>query len=112
MTTPLHILNDGHAMPAVGFGTGPLRGDDGYAAMRAALANGYRLLDSAVNYLNEEQAGRAARDFLAESGIPRDELTVQTKIPGRDHDYERALASGEASLKLLGLDRIDVLLIH
>lgn len=112
MTTPSLTLNDGHAIPAVGFGTYPLRGDDGYAALRSALDAGYRLLDSAVNYENEEEVGRAARDFLAESGVPRDQLTVQTKLPGRHHDYELAVQSGEESLRRLGLDRIDVMLIH
>ena len=112
MTIPSLVLNDGHAMPAVGFGTYPLRGDDGYAALRSALDVGYRLLDSAVNYRNEEEVGRAAREFLASSGIPRDELTVQTKLPGRHHDYKLAVQAGHDSLALLGLDRIDMLLIH
>jgi diketogulonate reductase-like aldo/keto reductase len=112
MTIPSLALNDGHAMPAVGFGTYPLRGDEGYAALRSALDNGYRLLDSAVNYGNEEEVGRAARDFRNETGVPRDELTVQTKLPGRHHDYELAIQSGQESLERLGLDRIDVLLIH
>jgi 2,5-diketo-D-gluconate reductase A len=112
MTIPSLTLNDGHAMPAVGFGTYPLRGDEGYAALRSALDNGYRLLDSAVNYRNEEEVGRAARDFLAQSGVPRDELTVQTKVPGRHHDYKLAVQAGHDSLALLGLDRIDMLLIH
>jgi diketogulonate reductase-like aldo/keto reductase len=112
MTIPSRILNDGHAMPAVGFGTYPLRGDEGYAALRSALDAGYRLLDSAVNYRNEEEVGRAAREFLKESGIPRDELTVQTKLPGRHHDYTLAIQAGHDSLALLGLDRIDMLLIH
>jgi diketogulonate reductase-like aldo/keto reductase len=112
MTIPSRTLNDGHAMPAVGFGTYPLRGDEGYAALRSALDSGYRLLDSAVNYRNEQEVGRAAREFLAESGVPRDELTVQTKLPGRSHDYKLAVQAGHDSLALLGLDRIDVLLIH
>jgi 2,5-diketo-D-gluconate reductase A len=112
MTTPSLTLNDGHSMPVVGFGTYPLRGDEGYAALRSALDAGYRLLDSAVNYRNEEEVGRAAREFLASSGVPRDELTVQTKIPGRHHDYKLAVQAGHDSLALLGLDRIDMLLIH
>ena len=112
MTIPSLTLNDGNAIPAVGFGTYPLRGDDGYAALRSALDNGYRLLDSAVNYRNEEEVGRAARDFLADSGVSRDEITVQTKLPGRHHDYDVAIQSGQESLERLGLERIDVLLIH
>jgi 2,5-diketo-D-gluconate reductase A len=109
---PSVALNDGHLIPALGFGTYPLKGDDGYAAVRAALANGYRLLDSAVNYRNEDIVGRAALDFLRETATPRDHLTVQTKLPGRDHDYDRAVAAGQESLDRLGLDRIDVMLIH
>ncbi|PKQ27030.1 MAG: aldo/keto reductase [Actinobacteria bacterium HGW-Actinobacteria-4] len=111
-TIPHLTLNDGHEIPALGFGTYPLKGEDGYAAVRAALDNGYRLLDSAVNYQNEDVVGRAAVDFLRESGTPRDQLTVQTKLPGRDHDYDRAVAAGHESLERLGLDRIDVMLIH
>jgi diketogulonate reductase-like aldo/keto reductase len=109
---PTQTLNDGHAIPAIGFGTYPLKGDEGYAAVRSALDVGYRLLDSAVNYGNEDVVGKAAVDFLRESGVSRDDLTVQTKLPGRDHDYDRAIASGEESLARLGLDRIDVMMIH
>lgn len=112
MSIPTHTLSDGHEIPALGFGTYPLLGSDGYAAVRSALDAGYRLLDSAVNYENEGTVGKAARDFLAESGLDRDALTIQSKIPGRHHDYDRALASIEESLARMGLDRIDVMLIH
>ncbi|MDN4478672.1 aldo/keto reductase [Demequina lignilytica] len=112
MTLPTLTLNDGFTIPALGFGTYPLVGAEGAAAVRSALDTGYRLLDSAVNYENEGVVGRAARDWLVESGSGRDELTVQTKLPGRHHDYERALASGYESVARLGLDRIDVLMIH
>lgn len=106
------ILNDGHTLPEIGFGTYPLRGDDGYRAVRSALDAGYRIIDSAVNYGNEEEVGRAVRDWLADTGTDRDEVTVQTKIPGRAHEFEAAIASGRQSLATMGLDRIDVLLIH
>jgi 2,5-diketo-D-gluconate reductase A len=112
MTIPSLTLNDGHAIPAIGFGTYPLLGDEGYRAIRTALDAGYRVIDSAVNYGNEEEVGRAVRDFLRESGIPREDVTVQTKLPGRDHEFSKALASGEESRKRLGLEQIDVLLIH
>jgi len=105
-------LNDGHALPAIGFGTYPLRGEECYSAVRSALDAGYRLIDSAVNYGNEEEVGRAVREWLADTGTARDEVTVQTKLPGRHHGFEAALASGRESLAALGLDRIDVLLIH
>ena len=106
------ILNDGHSLPEIGFGTYPLRGDDGYRAIRSALDAGYRLIDSARNYRNEEEVGRAIRDFLKESGTPRAEVMVQTKIPGRHHEQDAAIASGRESLAMMGLDYIDVLLIH
>ncbi len=112
MSTPTLTLNDGHAIPAIGFGTYPLVGAEGYRAVRSALDAGYRLIDSAVNYENEGTVGKAIRDFLRESGTPREELTVQTKIPGRHHHTSRAIASGYESAGRLGLDQIDVLLIH
>ncbi|WP_084125364.1 aldo/keto reductase [Demequina sp. NBRC 110054] len=112
MTIPSHTLSDGFEIPALGFGTYPLVGDAGYRAIRSALDNGYRLLDSAVNYENEGTVGKALRDFLAESGAARDEVTVQSKLPGRHHDQARALASIEESVARMGVDRIDVMLIH
>jgi 2,5-diketo-D-gluconate reductase A len=112
MSTPNLNLHDGHAIPAIGFGTWPLVGADGYRAVRSALDAGYRLIDSAVNYENEGTVGKAIRDFLRESGVPREDLTVQTKIPGRHHDTARAVKSGYESAARLGLDQIDVLLIH
>jgi 2,5-diketo-D-gluconate reductase A len=109
---PSLTLNDGYSIPAIGFGTYPLRGDDGYRAIRSALDAGYRLIDSAVNYENEEEVGRAIRDFLAESGTPREDVTVQTKVPGRHHRTADAVASARESARTMGLDSIDVLLIH
>jgi len=101
-------LADGVAFPELGLGTYKLRGDDGVAAIVAALESGYRLLDSAVNYENEGEVGEAVR----RSGIDRDEILVTTKIPGRDHGYDETLASASRSLEALGLDRIDLYLIH
>ncbi len=112
MSTPTLTLNDGHLIPAIGFGTWPLVGADGYRAVRSALDAGYRLIDSAVNYENEGTVGKAIRDFLRESGTPREDVTVQTKLPGRHHDTARAVKSGYESAARLGLDQIDVLLIH
>lgn len=111
MTTsdlPSYPLNDGNTLPAIGFGTYPLKGTDGTDAMTSAIQTGYRLLDSAVNYENEAQVGEAIR----RSGVPRDQLQVTTKIPGRHHDYDGARASIRASLKTLGVDYIDLHLIH
>lgn len=107
VTIPTVTLNDGTAFPELGLGTYNLRGEDGTAAIVAAIESGYRLLDSAVNYENEAEVGEAAR----RSGI-RDELIVATKVPGRDHGYDQTIRSAEGSLERLGLDRIDLYLIH
>ena len=101
-------LNDGTTLPPIGFGTAGLRGDDAIAAVTSALENGYRLIDTAVNYGNEAEVGEAIR----RSGVPRDEIVVTSKIPGRHHGYDDAITSTRESLERLGLDRIDVHLIH
>ncbi len=103
-----YTLNDGHTLPAIGFGTYPLTGDEGVAAITSALEVGYRLLDTAVNYGNEAEVGQALR----RSGVPRDEVRVTSKIPGRHHGYDDAVASTEESLRTLGLDHLDLHLIH
>ena len=108
VTLPTRTLTDGAALPAIGFGTYPLTGEDGIRAMVSALEGGYRLLDTAVNYGNETEVGEAIR----RSGVPRDEIVVQTKVPGRDHAFDRAVASIEGSLERLGLEQVDVALIH
>ncbi len=105
---PTYVLNDGTRLPAIGFGTYPLRGEDGTAAMVGALAAGYRLLDTAVNYENEAEVGEAIR----RSGLPRDEVLVASKIPGRHHAYDDAIASVRASLERLRVERTDLHLIH
>ncbi len=105
---PTYVLNDGNALPAIGFGTYPLRGEDGTAAIVSALECGYRLIDTAVNYENETEVGEAIR----RSGVPRDEVLVASKIPGRHHAYDDAIASVHGSLERLGLDHIDLHLIH
>ena len=105
---PTHVLNDGNALPAIGFGTYPLRGEDGTAAIVSALESGYRLIDTAVNYENEVEVGAAIR----RSGLPRDEVLVTSKIPGRHHAYDDAIASVHESLDRLRLDHTDLHLIH
>ncbi|MFW6774920.1 aldo/keto reductase [Nocardioides sp. CPCC 205120] len=111
MTTidvPTRALNDGTWLPAVGFGTYPLRDDEAVRGVRSALEVGYRLIDTAVNYENEEAVGEALRT----SGLDRDEFQVTSKIPGRHHAYDDAVASVEGSLRRLGLDHLDLQLIH
>lgn len=105
---PTYTLNDGSALPWIGFGTYPLKGEDAVTATLSAVKAGYRLLDTAVNYGNETEVG----DALRRSEVPRDELRVQTKIPGRHHAQDLALASLRDSARRLGVERIDVGLIH
>jgi len=108
MTIPTHELNDGTTLPAIGFGTHRLTGEDGVRAIEHALETGYRLLDTAVNYGNEEEVG----DAIRRSGAPRDQIRVTSKIPGRHHAYDDAIASTRESLERLGLARLDLHLIH
>ena len=108
MTTPTYELNDGRIIPAIGFGTYPLRGAEAVAAVLSAIEVGYRLIDTAVNYENEGSVGEALR----QCGVPRDELFVTSKLPGRHHSYDEAIGSVEGSLDRLGLDHLDLHLIH
>lgn len=101
-------LNDHNTLPVVGFGTYPLRGAAGIDAMTSALAAGYRLLDTAVNYRNEYEVGEAVR----RSGLTRAEVQITTKVPGRDHGADKALASIRASLETMGIAKLDLVLIH
>ncbi len=107
-TIPTYTLNDGTTLPAVGFGTYPLKGEDGTTAIQGALEAGYRLLDTAVNYGNESEVGEALR----RSGLPREDVQVASKLPGRHHAYDEAVASVRGSLDRLGLDYLDLHLIH
>lgn len=108
MADETYGLNDGTTLPAVGFGTYPLVGRAGVEAMRSAVGAGYRLLDSAVNYENEGALGAAVR----RSGMPREELFLASKLPGRHHDHDRAIDTVHESLYRAGLDYWDLYLIH
>ncbi|KQR43646.1 hypothetical protein ASF82_08325 [Frigoribacterium sp. Leaf164] len=101
-------LADGHTIPALGLGTYGMDGDEGAAQVAGAIESGYRLLDTALNYGNEGAVGEAIRRV----DVPRDELVVTTKLPGRHHGYEEALASFEESRATLGVDVVDLYLIH
>jgi diketogulonate reductase-like aldo/keto reductase len=105
---PTVTAHDGLTLPAVGFGTYLLNGSAGVGTIVRALDAGYRVLDSAFSYENEGAVGRA----VAESGVPRDEIVVTSKLPGRHHAADQALATVEESLYRLGLDHLDLYLIH
>ncbi|HEU4567475.1 MAG TPA: aldo/keto reductase, partial [Marmoricola sp.] len=91
---PTYTLNDGTTLPAIGFGTWPMKGQEAVDAVLGALEAGYRLLDTAVNYDNEREVGEAIR----RSGVSRDEIRVTSKIPGRHHAYDDAVRSTHESL--------------
>jgi 2,5-diketo-D-gluconate reductase A len=105
---PMKTLNDGNQLPALGFGTYKLTGDEGVDSIVSALEAGYRLLDTALNYGNEREVGEAIR----RSGISREEIFVTTKLPGRHHGFDETLQSFEESRANLGLDYVDLYLIH
>ena len=105
---PSVVLNNGVRMPQLGFGVFQVSDDDTTAAVSHALAAGYRSIDTAAIYGNEAGTGRA----IAASGINRDELFVASKLWVADLGYDAALAAFDASLDRLGLDYLDLYLIH
>lgn len=105
---PLITLNNGVQMPQFGYGTSPLTDDEVAPAVVAAVEAGYRLIDTAEKYGNEIGVGRGIRD----SGIAREEVFVTTKLDGKFQGADRALAGIDGSLERLGLEYVDLLLIH
>ncbi|KXT74547.1 oxidoreductase of aldo/keto reductase family, subgroup 1 [Streptococcus sp. DD10] len=102
-------LNNGVEIPVLGFGTWKAQdGEEAYQAVLAALEAGYRHIDTAAIYKNEESVGRAIKD----SGIHRQEIFVTTKLWNSQHSYEDAKQAFEESLAKLGLDYLDLYLIH
>ncbi|MGO4783712.1 aldo/keto reductase [Cryobacterium sp. W22_MBD10_FK3] len=108
MSIPTIALNSGVEIPQLGFGVFQVPDDETTAAVTAALAAGYRSIDTAAIYGNEAGVGRA----LAASGIPRDELFITTKLWNSDQGFASTIAAYEASLAALGLDYVDLYLIH
>ena len=99
-------LSDGVAIPLIGFGTWQLDGDDAYNGVRAALEIGYRHIDTATAYANEDKVGAAVRD----SGIGREDVFITTKCPPGNAGREAETL--DASLKALGVDFVDLWLVH
>ena len=104
-----YTLYNGVSIPVLGFGTWKAEnGEVAYQAVLEALKAGYRHIDTAAIYKNEESVGRAIRD----SGIPRQEIFVTTKLWNTNHSYDEALQAFEESMEKLGLDYLDLYLIH
>lgn len=102
-------LNNGITIPQIGLGVWQVKdGDEVETAVGAALKAGYRLIDTAAAYGNERGVGKAIKD----SGIPRDEIFVTTKLWNSDHGYEATLQAFAKSLERLQLDYVDLYLIH
>jgi diketogulonate reductase-like aldo/keto reductase len=102
------ILNNGVVMPWFGLGTYKAEGEEVAKAVTTALELGYRSIDTAAVYGNEEEVGRS----IAASGVDRDSLFVTTKVWNSDQGYDTTLRAFETSSKKLGLDVIDLYLIH
>lgn len=101
-------LSNGISIPKIGFGTAPLKGSDAYQATEAALKAGYRHIDTAQIYQNESEVGQAIHD----SGIPRHELFITTKLDASVKTTKGAFEAFEGSLKRLQIDYVDLYLIH
>ncbi|MCL6091498.1 MAG: aldo/keto reductase [Actinobacteria bacterium] len=108
VTVPSVKLNNGIEMPSLGFGVFQIAPEEVMGPVGVALEAGYRLIDTAWGYRNEEGVGRAVR----ESGVPREQLFITTKLTNAEHGYDRALRAFDASLTKLGMDYVDLYLIH
>ena len=104
-----YTLSNGVKIPKIGFGTWQIEnGEDAYNSVSLALKNGYRHIDTAEGYQNEESVGRAIRD----SKIPREEIFVTSKLESNIKNYEDAKKAFEETLKNLGFEYLDLFLIH
>jgi diketogulonate reductase-like aldo/keto reductase len=107
-TVPNLKLNNGVEMPQLGYGVFQIPNEETTAAVSAALHAGYRSIDTAAVYGNEEGVGTA----LAAAGLERDELFITTKLWNTDQGYDKTLRAFDASLEKLGLEQLDLYLIH
>ena len=105
---PEITLNDGVTLPVIGLGTYTLKGNEGANAIQSAIDLGYRLIDSAYNYENEGTVGEAVR----RSSVPREQLRITSKLPGRYQEYDKAVYTIQESLYRAHLDYYDLYLIH
>jgi diketogulonate reductase-like aldo/keto reductase len=105
---PTLTLNNGVTLPAIGFGVFQTPPDQTLAAVTTALSAGYRHIDTAAAYGNERPVGEAVRD----SGLDRSEVFIETKIWISDYGYEQTLHGFEKSARKLGVDQIDLLILH
>ena len=107
-TVPSLVMNNGLQIPQLGFGVFLVPPEESKQAVTEALDAGYRLIDTAQGYRNEEGVGAA----LAESDVPRDELFITTKLTNSEQGYDTTLAAFDGSMDKLGIDVLDLFLIH
>jgi len=108
MTIPSVQMNDGREIPQIGLGTWPLKDHDAPAVMVTAIEAGYRHIDTAFRYGNQIGVGQGIRD----SGIAREELFITSKLDGEFQGEDKAVAGLDACLRQLGMEYVDLLLIH
>src|SRR4026209_479836 len=104
----LCTLNNGVQIPALGLGVFQSSPEDTVASVEFAIGQGYRLIDTAAAYFNEREVGEGIR----RSGIPRDEVFIETKVWINDYGYDATLRAFDKSARKLGVDQIDLLLLH
>lgn len=109
---PVFELNDGREMPAVGFGTYKLTGDQAVSATRSAIDAGYRHIDTAVLYGNEAEVGAAVREAITAGDTTREELFINTKVWHDHHEKVKTIDSVKQSLSAMGLDYLDSVMVH
>ena len=107
-TIPHLTLNDGQRLAQIGFGTWPLDDAQAQTAVQAALACGYRLIDTAARYGTEAGVGRG----IAASGVAREQVQLTSKLRGSEHGFDSTLRAFDATLAALGTDYLDLYLIH
>lgn len=108
MSVPQIKLNDGHSIPQLGFGTWQVKAEDAASFVSSALKIGYRHVDTAQMYKNEKEVGEG----IKASGVAREEVYITTKLNNTFHEPDKARKSFDESLKALGVDYVDLFLIH
>lgn len=101
-------MHNGVDIPEIGFGTWQILGEDAYNAVTAALKHGYRHIDTAFTYNNEEVVGKAVSDF----DIPREDVFITSKLPAHMKGYDETLRTFDGAITNLGVDYLDLYLIH
>src|SRR5690348_12419600 len=102
------VLNNGVVMPALGLGVYQSPPEETAAAVEAALTTGYRLIDTAAAYGNERQVGEG----IHRSGVPREEIFIETKVWVSDYGYDETLHAFAKATRKLGVERLDLLILH